>query len=74
MALLDSCGHMFIGLSGIIKVSKGALVVMKAHKTWNLYKLVGKTQVNDTPLVSKEVSGSTQLWHHHLGHMTERGI
>ena len=63
MGFLDSCGHKFIGLSGILKVSKGYFVVMKAHKTWNIYKLIGRTQVNDTPLVYEEVSGSTQLWH-----------
>ena len=28
-----------------------------------------KTQVNDTTLLSEEVSGSTQLWHQHIGHM-----
>ena len=61
--VLDSCGHKFAGLSGVLKVSKGDLVVMKACRTWNIYKFVGRTQVNDTPLVSEEVSGSTQLWH-----------
>ena len=49
--MLDSCGHKFIGLSGVLKVSKGDLMVMKENKTWNLYKLVGITQVNGTALV-----------------------
>ena len=72
--MLESCGHKFTSLSGILKVSKGALVVMKEHKTWNLYKLVGKIQVNDTPLVSEEVPRSTQLWHQRICHMSERGL
>ena len=72
--MLDSCGHKFTGLSGVLKVYKGALVVMKAHKTRNLYKLVGRTHVNDTTLVFEDLSGSTQLWHQRLGHMSERGL
>ena len=72
--MLDSCGHKFTGLSRTLKVSKGALVVLKTQKTQNLYKLVGRNQVNDTALVSEEESGSTQLWHQRLGHMSERKI
>ena len=29
LGVLDSCGHNFTSLGGILKVSKGALVVMK---------------------------------------------
>ena len=61
--MLDSCCYNFTSLSGVLKVSKGSLVVMKAQKTGNLYKLVGRTQVNDTTLVSEEELGFTQLWH-----------
>ena len=57
LGVLDSCGHKFTGFDGTLKISKGALVVMKAHRTGNLYKLVGRTQVNGTALVSKEESG-----------------
>ena len=74
LGVLDSYGHNFRGLSGTLKFSKGALVVMKARRKWNLYKLVGRTQVNGTALVSEEDSGSTQLWHQRLGHMSEKGI
>ena len=42
--MLDSCGHKFTGLSGILKVSKGALVVMKEHKTVS-EELLGSTQL-----------------------------
>ena len=57
-----------------IKVSKGALVVRKAHRIGNLYKVVGRTQVNGSALVSEEESGPTQLWHQCLGHMSEIGL
>ena len=74
LGVLDSRGHKFIGLSGILKVYKGALVVMKALKTWNIYKLVGRTKVKDTPLIYEDMSGPTQLWHQNIGHMSERGL
>ena len=32
LGVLDSCGHKLSGSSGVLKVSKGALVVMKALK------------------------------------------
>ena len=54
LGVLDSCGHKFIGFDGILKVSKGGLVVMKAQRIGNLYKLVGRTQVNGIVLVSEE--------------------
>ena len=47
---------------------------MKAQRTRNLYKRVGRTQVNGTTLVSEEESGSTQLWHQCHGHMSEKGL
>ena len=50
---MDACGHKFIGFDGTLKFSKGALVVMKAQRIGNLYKLVGRTQVNGTALVSE---------------------
>ena len=59
MGVLDPCGHKFTGLSGTLKVSKGALMVMKEQRTGNIYKLVGRTQVNGIALVYEEESWST---------------
>ena len=50
----DSCSHKFTGFDGTLKVSKGALVVMNSQRTWNLYKLVGRMQVNGNALVYEE--------------------
>ena len=33
LGVLDSCGHKFTGFDGTLKVSKGALVVMKSQRT-----------------------------------------
>ena len=64
---------MVISLQVLMEL-KGALVVMKAQRIGNLYKLVGRTQVNGTALVYEEESGPTQLWHQRLGRMSERGL
>jgi hypothetical protein len=63
LGVLDSGGHKFTGQGGVLKVSKGALVVMKAIKTGNLYKLEGSIQVNEAVVVSEEAIESTHLWH-----------
>ena len=33
LRVLDSCGHKFTGFDGTLKISKGALVVMKEQRT-----------------------------------------
>jgi len=55
-------------------VSKGILVVMKATNIGNLYKLEGRTQINEVVMVSKEENEATHLWHQILGHMREKGL
>ena len=59
LGVLDSCGHKFTCFDGTLNVSKGALMVMKAQRMGNLYKLVGRTQVNVNALVSEKESGPT---------------
>jgi hypothetical protein len=43
--VLDSCGYNYTGQGGALTFSKGSLVVMKATKVHNLYKLEGSTEV-----------------------------
>ena len=45
------------------KASKCALVVMKAEKVGNIYKLKGSTQVSEVAIVSEEEEEGTRLWH-----------
>lgn len=54
LGVLDSDGYKFIGQNGALKVSKGALVVMKAEKVRNLYRLKGSTQVSEATIVSEK--------------------
>ena len=45
LRVLDSNGYKYASQGGALKVSKGSLVVMKATKVDNLYKLEGSTEV-----------------------------
>ena len=45
LGVLDSCGYKYTGQGGALTLSKGSLVVMKATKVDNLYKLEGSTEV-----------------------------
>jgi hypothetical protein len=65
---------MITGQDGILKVSKGALVVMKAEKVGNLYRLKGSTQVSKAVVASEKEEVGTRLWHQRLGHMSEKGL
>ena len=71
---LDASGCTFTGANGILKVKKGALVVMKGEKTGSLYKLIGKTVTGDVAVSSSSDDDATLLWHARLGHMSERGL
>ncbi|MCY6525143.1 GAG-pre-integrase domain-containing protein, partial [Actinobacillus pleuropneumoniae] len=69
LGVLDSNGYKFTGQEGILKVFKGALVVMKAEKVGNLYRLKGSTQVSEAAITSEKKEAGTHLWHQRLGHM-----
>ncbi|GAV63313.1 gag_pre-integrs domain-containing protein, partial [Cephalotus follicularis] len=62
---------------GVIKVIRGALVVMKGKKFYGLYLLQGNTVLGTAAVASSSVdkdADTTRLWHMHLGHMSERGL
>jgi len=75
LTTLDLGGCQFVGGDGVLKVVKGALVVMKAHLFGRLYVLQGSTVIG-TAAVSSSMSDSevTRLWHMRLGHMSEKGL
>jgi hypothetical protein len=68
----NGCGYKFGG--GVMKVTKGAMVMMKGQKSSkNIYKLLGNIVVGGITSVESEFD-STILWHMQLGHMSERGM
>ena len=59
-----------------MKITKGALLVMKGQKVSTLYRLIGNTFVGRfavTTLVESNTD-DTKLWHMRLGHIGERGM
>ena len=74
LGTLDGIGCNYKSVSGVMKVSKGALTVMKGQKVaGNIYNLIGTTVVGGVASAESE-SDSTVLWHMRLGHMGERGM
>jgi hypothetical protein len=67
LGVLDSCGYKYTGQGGALTLSKGSLVVMKATKVDNLYKLEGSNKV------AYEVTDvSSCLWQKHQGHKSKK--
>ena len=74
---LDSSGCKIHVQDGIMKIVKGALVVMKAEKiAANLYMLKEETQQKGEVFITLASSAeeSTMMWHPKLGHMLEQGL
>ena len=77
LSTLDAKGYKYTGEGGVLKISKGALVVMKGHqKTARLYVLQGATVAGDVAVASCSLSKDdiTKLWHMRLRHMNENGM
>uniref|UniRef100_A0A2N9FI38 Uncharacterized protein n=1 Tax=Fagus sylvatica TaxID=28930 RepID=A0A2N9FI38_FAGSY len=74
LGTLDSKGYSYKSENGIMKVSKGAMVVMTSQKiSSNVYKLLGNTILGGVVAVAESEDDDTLLWHMRLGHMSERG-
>ena len=77
LSTLDGKGYKYSSGDGVLKVSKGSLIVMKGDlKSANLYRLHGTTITGDATVVSNSLSNSnaSNLWHIRLGHMSEHGM
>ncbi len=76
LGALDKQGYSFSGEGGQVKVSRGALVVMKGRLQHGVYILIGNS-VMGTVAVSSSLeknNDQTELWHRRLGHMSEKGL
>jgi hypothetical protein len=75
LGTLDSKGYNYKSENRIIKVSKGAMVVMTGQKiSSNVYKLLGNTILGGVAAVAESEDDDTLLWHMRLGHMSECGM
>ncbi|KAK2976634.1 hypothetical protein RJ640_024168 [Escallonia rubra] len=76
LGTLDSNGCSYRAAGGVMRIMKGALVVMKGLKQNSLYLLQGSTVTGTAAATSSSDidSDTTKLWHIRLGHMSERGM
>ena len=76
LGVLDDLGYSYSSKGGIMKITKGALMVMKGQKVSTLYRLIGNIVIGrvavTTPVESS--TDNTKLWHMRLGHIGERGM
>ena len=75
LGALETNGCRIIMENGVLKVTKGAMVVMKGLRQGNLYILQGTivTGVAAVGTASADTN-NTRLWHLRLGHMSEKGM
>ena len=75
LGTLDLKGYSYKSENEIMKVSKGAMVVMTGQKiSSNVYKLLGNSILGGVAVVAKFEDDDTLLWHLQLGHMSDRGM
>jgi hypothetical protein len=77
LSTLGGKGYRYSGEDGVLKVSKGSLIMMKGElKSPNLYHLCGTTITGDATIISNSPSNfdATNLWHIRLGHMSEQTL
>ena len=67
-------GFNFAAINGVLKVSQGNRVVLKAERINNLYYLQGSTVTGTPAVFIASNTSNTKLWHMHLGHMSEIGM
>ncbi|KAF3642236.1 Polygalacturonase [Capsicum annuum] len=74
LGTLESLGCKYTGEGGVLKVSRGALVIMKAQRPGTLYTLLGSTVtgVAAVSTLNQFDPNITKLWHMRLGHMSEK--
>ncbi|KAK2970866.1 hypothetical protein RJ640_022308 [Escallonia rubra] len=76
LGTLDSNGCSYQAAGGVMRIMKGAFVVMKGLKQNSLYLLQGNTVTGVAAIaLSSDIDfDTTKLRHMRLGHMSERGM
>ena len=74
--VLDDLGYSYSSNGGIMKITKGALMVIKGQKINTLYRLIGNTVIGRVAVTTPVESSTddTKLWHMRLGHIGECGV
>ncbi|KAK0591233.1 hypothetical protein LWI29_037324 [Acer saccharum] len=74
LGTLDEEGYAYKAERGVLKASKGSLVILKYDKKNGLYVLRGGAVTNEVACIASKISDKGILWHMRLGHMSERCV
>ncbi|CAL8167282.1 unnamed protein product [Prunus armeniaca] len=76
LGTLDEAGYGYESKKGRFRVTKGSLVVMRGDLQPNkLYKLIGTTIVGGVAVsINQGIEDKTELYHHRLGHISQKGL
>ena len=75
LGTLESLGCKYSVEGGVLKVSKGSLILLKANRIGSLYVPQGTIVIGSIVVSSSMVENDvTKLWHMHLGHISEKGM
>ena len=76
LGVLDDLGYSYSTKGGVMKITKGTLLVMKGRKVNQLYRMIENTVVGGAAVITptKSSTDDTKLWHMRLGHIGERGM
>ncbi|KAH9657436.1 hypothetical protein KPL70_023077 [Citrus sinensis] len=72
--ILDQMGCTFKMESGVMRIIKGSMVIMKGAKNNALYVLQGTTITRDVSVSTSQNLNKTLMWQIRLGHMSEKGM
>jgi hypothetical protein len=76
LGTLDSLGYGYLAKNRVIKMTKGAMMIMKGNKIGNLYKLLEDTVTGGAAMSTsaKPSDDNIILWHMRLGHLGKRSM
>lgn len=74
LGTLDVKGFNYKAFGGVLRVTKGCLVVMKGIIESGLYMLQGSTMIRLVSMVKEDTYQVSLLWHKRLGHISEKGL
>jgi hypothetical protein len=74
LCTLEAMRFKFSADNGVLKVSQGICVVLKAERITNLYYLQGSKVIGTSTVFIASNTSNTKLWHMSLGYRSEKGM
>jgi len=71
---LEALGHEVSVRYGVLKMTRGSMVVLKGVQRNNLYYLMGSTVTGQVTTSISSYGDCTQVWHMRLGHTGEKSL